>query len=107
MAVDWSKVLKNHIDEACRRYDDKESRPTHPARTTFPIRDDERHPAKFIRGLAYEIATGTAVWLTNSTKHSGAINMNAPRRSGGWHYKVKSGDGIFRTVWTMAIGTGK
>ena len=58
VTIDWSKVLKNHIKEACRRYDAEEDRPTHPARTTFLILDGEQYPAKFIRGLAYEIATG-------------------------------------------------
>jgi len=58
MAIDWSRVLKNHIKEACRRYDAEENRPTHPARTTFLTLDGEQYPAKFIRGLAYEIATG-------------------------------------------------
>lgn len=58
MAIDWSRVLKNHIEEACRRYDAGENRPPNSARNTFLIRDGERYPAKFIRGLAYEIATG-------------------------------------------------
>ena len=58
MAIDWSKVLKNHIEWACSRYDAGENRPTHPAINTFLIRNDKRYPAKFIRGLAYEIATG-------------------------------------------------
>ena len=58
MAIDWSKVMKNHIEEACRRYDTGENRPKHPARTTFLLLDGEQYPAKFIRGLAYEIATG-------------------------------------------------
>jgi len=58
MAIDWSRVLKNHIEEACRRYDAEENRPTNSARNTFLILDSKRYPAKFIRGLAYEIATG-------------------------------------------------
>jgi hypothetical protein len=58
IAIDWSKVLKKHIEWACSRYDAGENHTTHPARTTFLIRNGERYPAKFIRGLAYEIATG-------------------------------------------------
>jgi len=58
VTINWSRVLKNHIEEACRRYDAEENRPTHPARTTFLVLDGEQYPAKFIRGLAYEIATG-------------------------------------------------
>jgi len=57
VTIDWSRVLKNHIKEACRRYDAKENRPTQPARTTFLVLNGEQYPAKFIRGLAYEIAT--------------------------------------------------
>lgn len=68
MAIDWSKVLKNHIEWACSRYDAGENRPTHPAITTFLIRDGERYPAKFIRGLAYEIATGDKL---SSDEYSG------------------------------------
>ena len=67
MAIDWSKVLKTHIEEACRRYDVGENRPTHPARTTFLIHNDERYPAKFIRGLAYEIATCTVCMIASGT----------------------------------------
>ena len=68
MTIDWSKVLENHIEEACRRYDAEENRPTHPARTTFLILDSEQYPAKFIRGLAYEIATG---YKLSSNDYSG------------------------------------
>lgn len=68
MAIDWSKVLKNHIEEACSLHDAEENRPTHPARTTFLIRNKKQYPAKFIRGLAYEIATGSKL---NSNDYSG------------------------------------
>jgi hypothetical protein len=67
VAIGWSKVLKNHIEEACRRYDAGENRPKQPTRTTFLIRDGERYPAKFIRGLAYEIATGTVCMIASGT----------------------------------------
>ena len=67
MAIDWSKVLKNHIEWACSRYDAGENRPTHPARTTFLIRNDKRYPAKFIRGLAYEIATCLVCIIVSGT----------------------------------------
>jgi very-short-patch-repair endonuclease len=70
MAIDWSKVLENHIEKACSRYDAGEDRPTHPARTTFLIRNGERYPAKFIRGLAYEIATGDKL---GSNDYSGGL----------------------------------
>ncbi len=58
MSIDWSKVLTNHIEKACKRYDAKINLPTKPAITTFLIHNKKEYPAKFIRGLAYEIATG-------------------------------------------------
>jgi len=65
MAINWSKVLKNHVEKACSQYDAGENRPTHPARTTFLIRNDKRYPAKFIRGLAYEVATCTVCLIAS------------------------------------------
>jgi very-short-patch-repair endonuclease len=70
MAIDWSKVLKKHIEWACSRYDAGENRPTHPAINTFLIRNGKRYPAKFIRGLAYEIATGDKL---SSDEYSGGM----------------------------------
>ena len=89
MSIDWSKVQKEHIGEACRRYDGGENRPTSPARTTFLVYKGDQYPAKFIRGLAYEIATGDKLGFNDysggletvrffnalglSVKHSGKI----------------------------------
>lgn len=58
MSIDWSKVLKKHIEEACSLHDTGDNCPTHQARNTFLIHNDKRYSAKFIRGLAYKIATG-------------------------------------------------
>ncbi len=57
MSIDWSKVQTEHIEEACRLHDVEDNRPTSPARTTFLIHNNKRYSAKFIRGLAYKIAT--------------------------------------------------
>src|SRR5688572_10996716 len=58
MATDWSVVHVRHVEEACARHDAGKASPTHPARNTFLLLNGNRYPAKFIRGLAYEIATG-------------------------------------------------
>lgn len=55
--IDWLKVKETHVKEACSRYDTGE-RPKRAAKNTFLLFDGKRYPAKFIRGLAYEIATG-------------------------------------------------
>lgn len=58
MSTNWSKVKEAHVKEACSRYDTDDRRPKRSAKNTFLLLDDKRYPAKFIRGLAYEIATG-------------------------------------------------
>ena len=56
--IDWSKVKETHVEEACSRYDSRDRPPKRAAKNTFLLIGDKRYPAKFIRGLAYEIATG-------------------------------------------------
>ena len=56
--IDWTVVNEEHIREACRRYDSGEEFPSRPARNTFLLIGGKHYPAKFIRGLAYKIATG-------------------------------------------------
>lgn len=58
MSVNWEVVRQEHIHEACRLYDIGEKTPLRPSRNTFLLYNQKRYPAKFIRGLAYEIATG-------------------------------------------------
>ena len=58
MSINWTVVQEEHVKEACRRYDTGEERPRQSARNTFLLFDGKRYPAKFIRGLAYGIATG-------------------------------------------------
>jgi hypothetical protein len=57
---DWSAVKREHVIEACRRYDAGE-KPARDAISTFLIHEGKEYPAKFIRGLAYKIATGRAI----------------------------------------------
>ena len=45
MAIDWSVVTSEHVREAARQLDVVKLR-------------GRSYPAKFIRGLAYEVATG-------------------------------------------------
>src|SRR4051812_47289337 len=59
MATDWNLVTLKHVEEACARYDGRKASPSHPARNTFLLFNHKRYPAKFIRGLAYKIATGS------------------------------------------------
>ena len=55
---DWCIVSKEHVVKACEKYDHGE-RPDRPAVNTFLIWGDNEYDAKFIRGLAYRIATGS------------------------------------------------
>ncbi|MGB3460260.1 MAG: hypothetical protein WBB08_13430 [Halobacteriota archaeon] len=56
--IDWSKVEEAHVKDACSRYDSGDRRPKVAAKNTFLLLGSKRYPAKFIRGLAYELATG-------------------------------------------------
>ena len=71
MSIDWSRVKESHIKEACSRHDKGERLPKQLARNTFLILDGRRYPAKFIRGLAYEIATGDV--LDPNTDYTGGV----------------------------------
>jgi hypothetical protein len=69
MAIDWNLVTSDHIKEACRRLDAGEVTCRNPARNTFIRFRERNYPAKFIRGVAYEIATGKR--LNPNTDFSG------------------------------------
>ena len=70
-AIDWSLIKKEHVTEACNLYDTGYRLPSHPARNTFLLFRNKKYPAKFIRGLAYELATGRK--LRPSEDYSGGI----------------------------------
>jgi hypothetical protein len=57
MRINWKLVTSTHVREACRRVDAGEVKCSRSALNTFLILDGKRYPAKFTRGLAYEVAT--------------------------------------------------
>lgn len=58
MPIDWTKVTADHVRQACDLYDAGAATPKRPAKSTFLVHNGKSYPAKFIRGLAYRIATG-------------------------------------------------
>ena len=58
MTPDWSRVTLEHVRRACQMYDSGAALPKRPARSTFLLLNGKTYPAKFIRGLAYRLATG-------------------------------------------------
>ncbi len=56
--IDWSLVTVDHVRQACDLYDGGAATPRRPAKSTFLVYNGKTYPAKFIRGLAYRIATG-------------------------------------------------
>ena len=95
MSIDWSRVEESHVKEACSRHDKGERRPKRPARNTFLISDGKRYPAKFIRGLAYEIATGDE--LDPNTDYTGGVETLNFFRTLGFAIEYKGGiiDGMY------------
>jgi hypothetical protein len=58
MPVDWSQVTVEHVRRACDLYDAGAAVPKRSAKSTFLSYNGKTYPAKFIRGLAYHVATG-------------------------------------------------
>lgn len=58
MQIDWSQVEADHVRQACDQHDAGLAVPSRPSRSTFLVFNGKAYPAKFIRGLAYRIATG-------------------------------------------------
>jgi hypothetical protein len=58
MTPDWSLVTVEHVRQACELYNSGKATAKRPAKSTFLLLDGKTYPAKFIRGLAYRIATG-------------------------------------------------
>lgn len=71
MAIDWRVVGVEHIVQACELYDSGNAAPIRPAQNTFLRFDGNEYPAKFIRGLAYKIATG--IELDPSRDYAGGM----------------------------------
>lgn len=55
---DWSRVSPKHIRQACQLFDLGEAAPRRQVQSLFLVFGGKRYPAKFIRGLAYRLATG-------------------------------------------------
>jgi hypothetical protein len=68
---DWSRVTLEDVRRACQMYDSGAARPKRPARSTFLLVNCKAYPAKFIRGLAYRLATG--VELDPNREYSGGL----------------------------------
>jgi hypothetical protein len=67
---DWNKVGPEHIRAAVHAFEsDPKVRPSKEARNTVLVVGGKNYPAKFIRGLAYQLATGKA--LNPSIHYSG------------------------------------
>jgi len=94
MSIDWSRVKESDVKEACSRYDADEKLQKRSARNTFLILDGRRYPAKFIRGLAYEIATGDV--LDPNTDYTGGVETLNFFRALGFtiEYKGELFDGV-------------
>ncbi len=58
MTPDWSRVTLEHVRRACEMHDSGAAQPKRPAQSTFLLLNGKTYPAKFIRGLAYRLATG-------------------------------------------------
>ena len=69
MTPDWSRVTLENVRLACQMYDSGAARPKRPAKNTFLLLNGNTYPAKFIRGLAYRLATG--VQLDPNREYSG------------------------------------
>jgi len=71
MTPNWSRVTLEDVRRACQMYDSGAVRPRRPARNTFLLLNGKTYPAKFIRGLAYRLATG--VELDPNVDYSGGM----------------------------------
>src|SRR6266508_1121425 len=71
MTIDWGRVTLEHIQQACELYDSGAAVPTRTARNTFLLLNNKSYPAKFIRGLAYRLATG--IKLDPNRDYSGGL----------------------------------
>jgi hypothetical protein len=71
MTPDWTQVALEHVHQAYELYDSGASLPKRAAKSTFLLINGKTYPAKFIRGLAYRLATG--VDLDPSRDYSGGL----------------------------------
>lgn len=72
--MDWSKVKKEHVDQAIKKF--IEDKPEHPEpRSYYLIYEGEKLPSKYIRGMAYSIATGEEFTLSGFSGGTETVNF--------------------------------
>lgn len=71
MTPDWTLVALEHVVLACEMYDSGVAQPKHPAQSTFLVLNGKTYPGKFVRGLAYRLATG--IKLDPNRDYAGGI----------------------------------
>ncbi|MDY3676437.1 MAG: hypothetical protein SO040_05870, partial [Catenibacterium mitsuokai] len=72
--MDWSKVKKEHVDQAIKKF--IEEKPEHPEpRSYYLIYEGEKLPSKYIRGMAYSIATGEEFSLSGFSGGTETVNF--------------------------------
>jgi hypothetical protein len=71
MTPDWGQVTQGHVRQACELHDSGTALPKRSAKSTFLLLNGKTYPAKFIRGLAYRLATG--IELNPNLDYSGGV----------------------------------
>lgn len=72
--MDWSRVKKEHVDQAIKKF--IEEKPEHPEpRSYYLIYEGEKLPSKYIRGMAYSIATGEEFSLDGFSGGTETVNF--------------------------------
>jgi hypothetical protein len=86
MKEGWNKVSREHVLEAIQKYDRAEIDAPRP-RNTFLLHEGQRYPAKHIRGMAFELATGNPI---RKDEYSGGAETANFLRSLGFevHYEA-------------------
>lgn len=63
--MDWSKVKKEHVDQAIKKF--IEDKPEHPEpRSYYLMYEGEKLPSKYVRGMAYSILLARNFLLVDS-----------------------------------------
>ena len=71
MKPEWNQVTLERVRLACEMYDSGTTRPQRPAQNTFLLLNGQSYPAKFIRGVAYRLATN--IELDPSRDYAGGL----------------------------------
>lgn len=72
--MEWSKVEKQHVEAAIKKF--IEEKPDYPEpRSCYLMYEGEKLPSKYIRGLAYSIATGEEMSLSGFSGGVETVNF--------------------------------